>query len=103
MKSLTYNVPVLRLVRHSAFDDGGSLGVGGSRFTLTTLAICYFLFAIAPASGTTVFGNLSDISIQALNTKLMFAPTNEVMLAQSGLSAGPPKIITTVNGAFSLP
>ena len=49
-----------------------------------------------------MFGNLSDISIQGLNTKIMFAPTNEVLLVQSGLSAGPPKIITTVNGAFSL-
>jgi hypothetical protein len=32
----------------------------------------------------------------------MFAPTNEVLLVQSGLSAGPPKIVTTINGAFSL-
>ena len=69
--------------------------------SLPLFSIFYFLFAI-PAPATTVFGNLSDISIAALNTKIMFAPTNEVLLVQSGLSAGPPKIITTVNGAFSL-
>ena len=55
------------------------------------------------AGATTVFGNLNDITDQGLNTKLMFAPTNEVMVAPSGLNAGPPKIITTLNGAFSLP
>src|SRR4051812_47630565 len=67
---------------------------------LILLLLSTFNYQLSTA--TTVFGNLSDISIQSLNTKLMFSPTNEVLLVQSGLSAGPPKIITTVNGAFSL-
>jgi hypothetical protein len=33
---------------------------------------------------------------------MMFAPTNEVLLVGSGLSAGPPRIIDTVNDAFSV-
>src|SRR5689334_17700272 len=74
-----------------------------SRFTLLLLTLWTLDLGLWPSSATTVFGNLSDISIQGLNTKIMFAPTNEVLLVQSGLSAGPPKIITTVNGAFSLP
>src|SRR5881398_281274 len=68
---------------------------------LSLFSILYFLFAVS-APATQVFGNLTDISIQSLNTKIMFSPTNEVLLVQSGLSAGPPKIVATVNGAFSL-
>src|SRR5712672_1748060 len=74
-----------------------------SRLTFPSFSILYFLFSILPAPAATVFGTLQDISIQGLNTKLMFSPTNEVLLVPSGLSAGPPKIITTANGAFSLP
>src|SRR5436190_22649908 len=71
------------------------------KLPLLLFSILYLLSSIL-AFGTTVFGDLKDISIQGLNTKLMFAPTNEVLLVPSGLSAGPPKIIATVNGAFSV-
>jgi len=37
-----------------------------------------------------------------LNTKLIFTPTNEVLVCSGGLSVGPGKIIDTTNGAFSL-
>jgi hypothetical protein len=57
---------------------------------------------LSTAGAATVTGHLSDISIQDLNTKMMFAPTNEVLLVGSGLSAGPPRIIDTANGAFSV-
>ena len=32
----------------------------------------------------------------------MFAPTNEVLITATGLSAGPPKAIDTTNGQFTL-
>src|SRR5882762_9486027 len=54
------------------------------------------------ATAATVMGNLTDISIQALDTKLIFTPTNDVLVTGTGLSAGPPKIIDTTAGAFSL-
>lgn len=50
----------------------------------------------------TVFGNLTDISLSPLNTKLLFSPTNYVLVNPAGLSAGPPRLITTTAGAFSL-
>lgn len=54
------------------------------------------------ASAATVTGNLTDISIQPLNTRLLFTPTTNVLVTPSGLNAGPPKIVDTTNGAFSL-
>lgn len=54
------------------------------------------------ATAATVIGNLTDISIQALDTKLIFTPTNNVLVTGTGLSAGPPVIIESAGGAFSL-
>src|SRR5437899_8581534 len=54
------------------------------------------------AHSATVTGDLKDISVQALNTKIMFSPTTNVLLTASGLSAGPPRIIDTVSGSFTL-
>jgi hypothetical protein len=54
------------------------------------------------ATAATVTGNLKDISVQPLTTKLLFTPTTNVLVTGSGLSAGPPKMITTSSGAFSL-
>jgi hypothetical protein len=54
------------------------------------------------ATAATVTGNLKDISVQPLTTKLLFTPTTNVLVTGSGLSAGPPKMITTASGAFSL-
>jgi hypothetical protein len=54
------------------------------------------------ATAATVVGDLKDISIQALDTKIMFAPTNIVLVTRSGLSAGPPKVTESVNGQFSI-
>src|ERR1051326_2741300 len=60
------------------------------------------MFTLQHATGATIVGDLKDISIQALDTKIMFAPTNEVLVTPSGLSAGPPKVIESVNGQFSI-
>jgi hypothetical protein len=54
-----------------------------------------------PAPAATVVGDLKDISIQTLNTKIMFAPTNEVLVTPSGLSAGPPSVTESSGGHFS--
>jgi len=56
-------------------------------------------FNLQPA---TVVGNLTDISLQPLDSRISFAPTNQVLVTGAGLSAGPPRIIQTVNGAFSI-
>jgi hypothetical protein len=56
-------------------------------------------FNLQPA---TVIGNLSDISLQPLDTRISFAPTNQVLVTGAGLSAGPPRILQTVNGSFSI-
>ena len=56
-------------------------------------------FNLHPA---TVTGNLTDISLSPLNTKLIFTPTNEVQVGPLGLAAGPPKILDTTAGAFSI-
>src|SRR5207253_10368713 len=50
----------------------------------------------------TVTGNLTDLSIQPLNTRILLSPTTNVLLTPSGLNAGPPKVIDSLNGAFSL-
>src|SRR5262245_56527007 len=50
---------------------------------------------IFSAGATTVTGTLRDISVQALDTKITFAPTNLVLVTGTGLSAGPPKTIDT--------
>lgn len=55
------------------------------------------------ASAATVIGNLTDISLKPLDTRISFAPTNQVLVGANGLSAGPPRILQTVNGAFSIP
>jgi hypothetical protein len=51
----------------------------------------------------TVVGTLNDISLNALNTKLLFTPTNEVLVNAAGLSAGGVKVIESTAGAFSVP
>src|SRR5258706_13831346 len=76
----------------------GSLTHRLARYLLLLLATCNLQLATA----ATVTGNLTDISIQALDTKLIFTPTNDVLVTGTGLSAGPPKIIDTTAGAFSL-
>ena len=65
-------------------------------------ALLFATFNVQVAMGATVVGDLKDISIQALDTKIMFAPTNEVLVTPSGLSGGPPKVIESVNGQFSM-
>src|SRR6266404_5091350 len=68
---------------------------------LTQLTFLTFLtFLTLPTSAATVVGNLTDISLAPLDTKLMFAPTNTVLVSPSGLSAAPPKVIGTADGAF---
>lgn len=69
------------------------------KFKTLTAALC-LLSASLPAA--TVIGSLQDITIQPLNTMVMFAPTNDVLLTGTGLNAGPPKTIETINGQFSI-
>jgi hypothetical protein len=57
-------------------------------------------FNLQPA---TIIGNLTDISLQPLDTRMSFAPTNQVTITAGGLSVGPPRIIQTTSGAFSIP
>lgn len=54
------------------------------------------------AQSATITGTLHDLSLQPLDTKLVFTPTNAVLVTASGLSAGPPRVIDITNGAFSL-
>jgi hypothetical protein len=67
------------------------------------MVVMTLLTALAlPAAGATVTGTLVDIGLQPFNTKIVFTPTNEVQVSSAGLSAGPPKILDTANGAFSI-
>lgn len=54
-------------------------------------------------SAATIIGNLSDISLQPLDTRISFAPTNQVLVTGSGLSVGPPRILQSTSGSFSIP
>src|SRR3954470_13086020 len=68
------------------------------------IRICLLTIALSlqSASAATVTGTLTDISLAPLTTKMLFTPTTNVLVVGSGLSAGPPKMITTASGAFSL-
>ena len=55
-----------------------------------------------PSTAAVVTGTVTDISSSPLTTKLVFTPTNEVLICSSGLNVGGPKIIDTTSGAFSL-
>src|SRR6266853_1040569 len=72
----------------------------GVKFLLLVFLLQLATFNLQPA---TVIGNLSDISLQPLDTRMSFAPTNQVVVGAGGLSAGPPRIIQTTSGAFSIP
>jgi hypothetical protein len=71
---------------------------------LLVVGIGVWALGIGPGacSAATVTGALQDISVQALNTKLVFTPTNEVLLTDSGLSAGPGKVVQTSSGSFNV-
>jgi hypothetical protein len=66
------------------------------------LLCCAFLGSVGPNQAATVTGNLTDVSLAPLNTKIVFSPTTDVLVTPSGLSAGPPRIIDTTNGSFSI-
>ena len=59
-----------------------------------SLALC--------SNAAIVVGDLKDISIQTLDTPIVFAPTNEVLVTSSGLSAGPPAVTVSSSGHFSI-
>jgi hypothetical protein len=90
MKSKIRSHSVLFATRHSPFT--------ALVLSVLLLAILYSPFA----RSATVTGNLTDISLQALNTKITFSPTNDVLLTDTGLSAGPPRTIDVANGQFSI-
>jgi hypothetical protein len=66
---------------------------------LVLLATCNL--HLPTANAATVTGNLKDLTLQPLDTKITFTPTNDVLLTTSGLSGGPPITISSVNGQFS--
>jgi hypothetical protein len=72
---------------------------------LSLLPLTLWTLAIRPctSSAATVIGNLSDIPLQPLDTRISFAPTNQVTITGGGLSVGPPRIIQSTSGAFSIP
>src|SRR5947208_1662204 len=53
-----------------------------------------------PLPAATVTGNLTDVSLAPLNTKLVFAPTNEVLMCSGGLRVGPAN--NSPNATFQL-
>jgi hypothetical protein len=63
-------------------------------------AICHLPFAIS-SHATTVTGNLKDLHVAPLQTKISFTPTNLVLVTTNGLSVGPAITITATNGSFS--
>jgi hypothetical protein len=65
---------------------------------LLLLAACNLQLATA----ATVTGTLVDIGLHPFDTKIVFTPTNEVQVSSGGLSVGPPKVLDTMNGAFSV-
>ena len=68
----------------------------------TTLLFRLATFNEQLATAATIIGNLKDISQQSLDTRISFAPTNQVLVTGGGLSVGPPRIIDSTNGAFSI-
>ena len=81
----------------------------GNRQHLTRIMVWLLLLLaidygprIQQCAGATITGNLTDISLAPLSTKLQFNPTNDVLVSTSGLSAGPPRTIDTTNGAFAI-
>jgi hypothetical protein len=68
----------------------------------TTLLFQLATFNLQLATAATIIGNLKDISQQSLDTRISFAPTNQVIVTGGGLSVGPPRIIDSTNGAFSI-
>src|SRR5689334_1489119 len=74
---------------------------------LKTLARTAMLFQLATfnlqlATAATIIGTLQDISQQSLDTRISFAPTNQVLITGGGLSVGPPRILQSTNGSFSI-
>lgn len=59
-------------------------------------------FDLQLAKAATIIGNLKDISQQSIDTRISFAPTNQVTVVSGGLSVGPPRILDSTNGAFSI-
>jgi hypothetical protein len=65
-------------------------------------ALTLATLSLEPATAATITGTITDISATPLNTKLLFSPTNEVLICSNGICAGPARILDTTNGAFSL-
>src|SRR5204862_8164807 len=90
-------------VRHSSFSlRRWTFSVGRSMFVFLFVLLSTLNSQLSTIRAATVTGNLTDISLQSLNTKLIFTPTNEVQLDGTRLIAGPPKILDTTSGAFSI-
>lgn len=68
----------------------------------STLLLQLATFNLQVATAATIIGNLKDISQQSIDTRISFAPTNQVLVTGNGLSVGPPRIIDSANGAFSI-
>jgi hypothetical protein len=71
-------------------------------FVRAALLLELATFNLQLATAATIIGNLQDISQQSLDTRISFAPTNQVMVTGGGLSVGPPRILQSTNGSFSI-
>lgn len=71
-------------------------------FIRTAVLVQLAIINVQPAAAATIIGNLKDISQQSIDTRISFAPTNQVVVVGGGLSVGPPRILDSTNGAFSI-
>src|SRR2546423_12487832 len=76
--------------------------VGCSMF-LFLLSLWTLDLGLLPSPAATIIGNLTDISLQPLDTRISFAPTNQVTVTGGGLSVRPPRLAQTPTRSFSPP
>jgi hypothetical protein len=68
----------------------------------TILPAMLFLTTLLTGHGAVVTGSLTNINLQPLNTAITFTPTNDVLILNGAISAGPAQTIYSTNGQFSV-
>jgi hypothetical protein len=69
---------------------------------VAAIGLAVFLGGQSASATITVTGLVSQITSTALDTKITFTPSQDILLLTNGLSVGPAKTISTTNGGFSL-
>jgi hypothetical protein len=73
-----------------------------SRSILAWLVLSAISYQLSACAMITVTGLVSQITSEALETKIMFTPAQDILLLTNGLSAGPAKTISSAsNGGFT--